>query len=125
MPACASWVRDPGVKLVSIEGNALSEKKNAISQMDGESWLKLCATSGFAMVVAEGSLVMLPPGFLLVSFSFGDSECHSLRWSFIPPELVAGGQYKVASETMRLMLAEFPVDEQDAAFNNLSLLEAE
>ena len=112
-----------GVRIASVEGATLTEKKNTVSSMDAENWLKLCEASGFAMAVTEGSLVMLPPGLIVVTFVWGESDSHAVRWSFIPPDTEGGGQHELAAKTMRMMLNEFPVDENNVAFKILNLLE--
>ena len=68
-----------GVPFDAVPGNGLAEKRKALLQCPWDSLSQLIAArGGFAMHVAEDSMVCLPSGYILMTASEG---CNLLRWA--------------------------------------------
>ena len=68
-----------GVPFDDVPGDGLAEKRKTLHQLPFDSLSQLItARGGFAMHVAEDSMVCVPSGFIIMTATEG---CNLLRWA--------------------------------------------
>ena len=88
-----------------LDGDTIGEKANKVLAMNPAQFENCVKSSGFAVHVQRGELVVIPPAMLVLSLSLGnsDSVCSILRWGFAG----AGDKIRVKEFVVKLM-EEYP-----------------
>ena len=112
------------VKLDALKEETIKENIYALGNMAVDTFLSLAKQKGFLMKTEPGSLVLLPPGFIYITFMAEGkpqepaATAEGLRWSFTRADQNPD-ECKIVTAGLDMLLSEFGGDTAATALKNV------
>ena len=96
-----------GIKMDVLQSDGLKGKFAEVGDMTLLAFTDLAKDHGFISVSSPGSLVIVPAGYVTVTFlPDGADYCEGLRWSFVR-EAQGENERAVITKAVQLMVADY------------------